>query len=83
VDGIDTAGIHMVEDTMMEVERVEREHRGMVLVKHRIDELIERGSFEHGVWRGIEEVTPSLHVESPIDHGIGESCLDGRGGGCE
>jgi hypothetical protein len=45
-----------------------------------IDELIERGSFEHGVWRGIEEVTPSLHVESPIDHGIGESCLDGRGG---
>jgi hypothetical protein len=37
----------MVEDTMMEVERVEREHRGMVLVKHRIDDGAERNRRTH------------------------------------
>jgi hypothetical protein len=47
VDGINTAGIHMVEDTMTEVERVEREHRGMVLVKHRIDDGAERNRRTH------------------------------------
>jgi hypothetical protein len=32
----------MMEDTMTEVEMVEREHKGVVLTKHRIDDGAER-----------------------------------------
>jgi hypothetical protein len=40
VEGMDMAGIDMVEDMMMEV--VEREHEGVVFVKHWIDDGAER-----------------------------------------
>jgi hypothetical protein len=39
---MDIVGIHMVEDTTTEVERVEREHEVVVLGKHWTDDGAER-----------------------------------------
>jgi hypothetical protein len=47
VESMDIVSIHMVEDTMTEVERVEREHRGMMLVKHQINDGAKRNQRTH------------------------------------
>jgi hypothetical protein len=39
---MDMAGIHMVDDTMVKVEQVKREHEGVVLAKHRTEDEVER-----------------------------------------
>jgi hypothetical protein len=41
-EGMDMEDIDMVEDIMMEVEVVEREHEAMVLVRHWIGDGVER-----------------------------------------
>jgi hypothetical protein len=67
VEGIDMTSIYMVEDTMAEVEGIEREHwawcwRSIRLTMERrgIDKLIGSGSLRSGGSRGVEEVTPNL-----------------------
>jgi hypothetical protein len=47
VEGMDMTGIHMVEDMTVKVERVERGHGGMELVKHRIGDGAERHQQTH------------------------------------
>jgi hypothetical protein len=47
VEGMNMTDIHMMEDTMAEVEVVEREHKSVVLMKHRTDDGAERHQRTH------------------------------------
>jgi hypothetical protein len=67
VEGIDMTSIYMVEDTMAEVEGIEREHWAwcwqsirLTMERRGIDKLIGSGSLRSGGSRGVEEVTPNL-----------------------
>jgi hypothetical protein len=64
VEDMDMEHIDMMEDRTMEVEVVEREHKGVVLARHCIGELIGNGRSLQS--RGVHKVTPRLHVWTPI-----------------
>jgi hypothetical protein len=50
MEGMDTEDIDAVEDMTMEVEVVEREHDGVVLARHWIDDGVERHRRTHREW---------------------------------
>jgi hypothetical protein len=69
VEGMDIQGMNIMEDMTAEV--VEREHEGVVLVRHWIDDGVVRhwgnSSGMGGLQsQGVQKVTPCLQLQTPI-----------------